>query len=61
MEEPVTDAKPKRKPFDGMMADYLAMELLEKSLVNKYEQEVPPSKASENNRVLYNVLQITQQ
>ena len=30
------EVKPKRKPFDGLLADYLAMELLERSLVNKY-------------------------
>ena len=40
------EVKPKRKPFDGLLADYLAMELLERSLINKYEQEVPPSKTS---------------
>ena len=54
------EAKPKRKPFDGLMADYLAMELLERSLVNKYEQEVPPSKTSGKTRILHNILQITQ-
>ena len=55
------EVKPKRKPFDGLLADYLAMELLERSLVNKYEQEVPPSKTSGKTRVLHNILQITHQ